>query len=78
MSQNDVILDLLRVAGDRGITPLDALEIAHSFRLAARISDLRARGYDIRTTMVTEPRRGGVTYARYVLVEKPEQLVVGL
>jgi hypothetical protein len=69
------VLDLLRDYGELGVTPLDALEVVGSFRLAARISELREAGYSIRTDSVVSPARRGKRYARYVLVEKPEQLV---
>ena len=74
MSQTAAVLDLLRSRGSKGVTPLDALEIVGSFRLAARISELRSAGYDIRTEKLVLPRRGGKIVARYVLEEKPEQL----
>lgn len=63
MSQNDEVLAWL-AANPKGITALEALAEIGCFRLAARISDLRADGYTIET--VTE-RLGGKTYARYVL-----------
>ncbi len=48
MSQTDLILAMLR-ANPNGITPIDALNWCGCFRLAARISDLRAQGHDIKT-----------------------------
>lgn len=53
------------------ITPLDAMQNLHCMRLAARISDLKAKGYDIRTKMVRgEDARTGkhTAYASYYLV----------
>lgn len=47
------------------ITPLEALNAFGCNRLAARISDLRADGYDIRT----ELNRGKKNYAIYRLEE---------
>ena len=44
--QVDDLLDLLRYRGDRGITAVDALNEVGSFRLAARIADLRAEGHE--------------------------------
>jgi hypothetical protein len=67
MTQTETILRLLRERGSRGITAMDALQLAGSFRLAARINDLRAAGYDVRTTMVAT--RDGRMIARYWLVE---------
>lgn len=66
MTQTEAILDLLRERGPLGITPLEALEEARCFRLAARIKDLREQGHDIRT--YTIPTKGA-HHARYVLVE---------
>jgi hypothetical protein len=65
------VLRLLR-SHPEGVTPLMALEEARCLRLAARISDLRADGYPIRSELVT---KGDKRWARYVLVEQPVQLV---
>jgi len=46
------------------LTPIEALNNFGCFRLAARISDLRNEGYDIRTKMI-EVR--GKTFAQYRL-----------
>lgn len=37
------------------ITPIDALNLFGSFRLGARIADLRAQGHDIQSEFVTTP-----------------------
>ena len=47
------------------ITALDALNDFGCFRLAARISDLRADGYNITSKRFRTP--GGATIARYSL-----------
>ena len=47
MSQNDLILEHLKRHGL--ITPISALHQYGCFRLAARISDLRACGHSIET-----------------------------
>ena len=65
-TQNDAILRLLR-AQPEGITSLQALRECGSFRLAARISDLRAAGHDITSEMVTV---NGKRVARYRLTEQ--------
>jgi DNA-binding HxlR family transcriptional regulator len=65
------VLGLLRDYGPIGVTHLDALERCHTSRLAARISELRADGFDVRTQWIKGP--GQVRYALYVLVEN-EQL----
>lgn len=64
MSQSDAILRLLVRCPD-GITALDALTEVGCFRLAARISDLRATGLDIESEMVT--LGNGKRVARYRL-----------
>jgi len=66
MTQKEIVLELLRYNGQHGITALDALEIG-CFRLAARIADLRADGYDISSTM--ETTRTAKRIARYRLVD---------
>ena len=53
VSQAKRILAYMK-AGNR-ITPIDALNLFGSFRLGARISDLRAEGHDIQSEFVTTP-----------------------
>ena len=65
MTQTDLILRLLEERPE-GITALDALNEAGCFRLAARISDLRAAGNVITSEMVT--LTSGKRVARYRLV----------
>ena len=67
LTQNEKILALLIQRGALGITPLDVLYQIGSFRLAARIFDLRKKGYVIGS--MQEP---GKSYDRYWLVEMPE------
>jgi Helix-turn-helix domain len=62
-SQSDQILDYLKRG--RSINPLTALRLFGSYRLAARIRDLRARGVEIDTKM--QKTRNGQTFARYSL-----------
>lgn len=64
MTQTDMILQMLIAAGTKGITPLEALRFAGSMRLAARVQELRSRGYEIKT----ERTKG--RHARYVLIGK--------
>jgi len=66
MTQTDMILRLLTERPE-GITAMDALREAGSFRLAARIADLRAAGNRIDSEMVTLDN--GKRVARYRLVE---------
>ena len=51
------------------ITPLDAIREFGCLRLAARISNIKERGYTIRTVMEEGENRYGDTtrYARYYL-----------
>lgn len=69
MSQDDLILEHLK----RGypITAIEALNLYRCFRLAARINDLRKRGYDIQTENIEE---NGKRYARYFIPQPPTQL----
>ena len=62
MSQTRDILNMLK-SNPNGITPRDALDWAGCFRLAARIADLRAQGYEIETVI-----EKGSKHARYRLV----------
>ena len=50
VTQNDMILEYLQ-EGNK-LTPIEALGLFGCFRLGARISDLRERGYAIRTKMI--------------------------
>jgi hypothetical protein len=61
-TQNEMILAYLKKG--KSITPLDALNKFHCFRLAARISDLRNDGLNIATKYVTKE---GKNYASYKL-----------
>lgn len=63
MTQRTQILAWLK---HQSITPRDAMEFG-CYRLAARIMELRAAGYDIETRM--EPHQGG-KHARYLLKGK--------
>lgn len=72
--QSRAVLDLLRRHPQSGVTQQQAIAVLSCYRLAARVSDLRADGYAIRSETVTQ---GGVRFARYVLEEAPEQLVAG-
>lgn len=64
MTQTGWILDRL-IAG-YSITPLDALKGCGCMRLAARINDLRAGGFKIKTEKVS---KGNKTFASYKLNE---------
>ena len=64
MSQAEDIFRLLEERPE-GITAIDALREAGCFRLAARISDLREAGYDIKSEMIALDN--GKRVARYTL-----------
>ena len=52
MTQCEKILDYMRLNGS--ITPLDALREFGCMRLASRITDLKAQGYDIISNYMLE------------------------
>lgn len=59
------VLELLLERGDAGVTPLDALDRVGSFRLGARIWELKAEGYAIDTELARTPT--GKRVAKYRL-----------
>ena len=67
MTQKEMILAHMKEAGS--ITPGVALEEYGVFRLSARIADLKADGYTIRTDTERRKNRFGKTvrFARYRL-----------
>lgn len=73
--QTAATLALLR-AHPEGVTALDALDTIGSFRLGARIWELKAAGYDIETDLITT--HSGKRIARYRLIGAPEQLRIAL
>jgi len=62
MSQESQILAYLKQGG--ALTPLDALSRFGTMRLAARVFDIKAKGYDIVSTQV---KRGEAEVAMYTL-----------
>jgi len=68
-------LAVLRQRGSRGLTPLDALELVGTQRLAARVFELEAEGYRIERTLETTPR--GARVARYRLIETEQLAAFG-
>jgi helix-turn-helix protein len=70
--QTAATLALLRER-PQGVTAIDALSSVGSFRLAARIAELKAMGYVIHAQTIRTA--SGKRIARYVL---EEQMVVGL
>jgi hypothetical protein len=57
------------------VTQQDAIRFCQCYRLAARISDLRADGHAI---LSVQTSHDGKRFARYILEDAPEQLVAGL
>ena len=70
MTQNEQIKAAL-LAGYT-LTPLDALRQFNSFRLAARIKDLRDTGLDIETLTVANKNK---SYAGYRLADPQRKLI---
>ena len=66
-TQNETIIAMLRVAGDGGVTPLDALHIAGSMRLASRINEIKRLIGDHEEIVTERVNANGKTFARYVL-----------
>ena len=64
--QNRAILLFLESGGS--LSTIDALEKFGSFRLSARIKDLRNQGYNIKTEKFKTPN--GKTVARYFIPQK--------
>ena len=65
-TQNETILQYLKQGHE--LTSLDALNLFGCFRLAARISDLKDSGIDIRDDFVT---KNGKSYKKY-WIHKPK------
>ena len=59
-SQTEMILEYLQSYGE--ITAIEALTAIGCFRLAARISDLRADGYNISTEMTKDGKKSYAIY----------------
>lgn len=71
--QSRAVLTLLREHPE-GISQQTAIRAIACYRLAARVADLRADGFDVRSQMLSD---GHSRFALYRLVEN-EQMVVGL
>ena len=63
------VLRLLQERGARGLTPLEALAEAGTFRLSGRILEIRRAGYVVATEWERSPFTGA-RFARYVLHEE--------
>ncbi len=60
---------LAHLLSGKSITPIEALNRYGSFRLASRIWDLRSKGYNIVTRIVSKDKNR-VRYAEYHLISK--------
>jgi hypothetical protein len=69
------VLEVLRERGSFGLTPLDALGSCNTLRLGARIWELKAEGFDVRSEMWRTP--SGKRVSRYTLHETA-QLTLGV
>lgn len=70
MNQQQRLLDYLQRY--ESITPLEALTTLGIGRLAARVHELRGKGYSIESQNVTVPTRNGkATVARYRFLAPP-------
>ena len=68
-SQNAMILNFLKSGGS--LTPIEALEKFQCFRLAARMNDLRKKGYVIQTEILKDDN--GKSYASYSIPKDQQQ-----
>ena len=68
-TQTDRLLEYVQEHPE-GITPLEALKVIGTFRLAARVYDLRKRGH--RIVEQDEVVSGGARVARYRLEWMPD------
>ena len=68
-SQNAMILNFLKSGGS--LTPIEALEKFSCFRLAARMNDLRKKGYVIQTEILKDDN--GKSYASYSIPKDQRQ-----
>ena len=68
-SQCDKIIAHIKEHGS--ITPLEALREFGCMRLASRMSDLKRRGYSVKSVMESSKNKKGetVSYARYTICE---------
>lgn len=68
-SQNAMILNFLE--SGESLTPIEALEKFQCFRLAARMNDLRKKGYVIQTEILKDDN--GKSYASYSIPKDQKQ-----
>lgn len=54
-SASQVSRILAHLKSGKSITPLEALELYGCFRLGARIADIKALGYEVKSEFVTTP-----------------------
>ena len=71
-----LVLEQLRLRGGAGLTSLEALRAGCGSRLAARVADLKAEGFDVSAELVRV--ESGARVARYVLHERVEPVQLDL
>lgn len=67
MTQTDDVIAALRVRGDEGLTPLEALNLIGTMRLAARVSDAKELIGEDEEIVTERATVGDKVVARYVL-----------
>lgn len=72
MSQTNLMLKLLRKAGQKGV-PNYTFPAHRILRYSARINDLRKEGYDILCERLRLPSGRATNVFVYTLVEEPEE-----
>jgi hypothetical protein len=63
MTQNEQIIKWLMAPG-RSITPMQALRKFNCWSLSSRASDIKRKGYPIKSELVKD-KKTGKTYAKY-------------
>lgn len=72
MTQEEIILKYLQEG--RSITPLEAWSLCNCWALSSRISDLKKKGYKIKSEPVHD-KNTNKTYARYFIPMKEDLFV---
>jgi len=73
-TQTELVLDELRRRGELGLSPMEALQLIGTMRLAARISDAKQLLGPDEEIVTRRATRNGKTYAQYVLRRREGQV----
>jgi hypothetical protein len=73
-TQTELVLFELRRRGEVGLSPMEALQLIGTMRLAARISDAKALLGPDEYIVTRRATRNGKTYAQYVLRRREGQV----